>query len=174
VIFFLFYASHPSYRAGIFIFLIVFLVIGAISLFYFKSYRRESIIHFFLKKFNIKNTNGADTAMEVEKEIFQYFHPNKKLIWKGLGLSVLVEIVLWTRTYFLILFLGKSVSILLTVSVVAFSSLAIIAPIPAALGSHDAVQSFIFTALGLGAGTGAAFVMVIRGAELIMSLRKMG
>ena len=170
LVFFLTYTSLPSYKTGIIVFSLVLLVIALISFFYFKSYRRESIIHFFLKKFNAKNLNGVDTAIEVEKEIFQYFHPNKKLIWQGLGLSVLVELVLWARTFLLILFLGKHVSIFLAFSVVAFSSLAIIAPIPAALGSHDAVQSFVFTTLGLGAGTGAAFVLVIRGAELALAL----
>jgi len=91
-------------------------------------------------------------------------------MWQGFGLSFLLEIALFARTYLLILFLGKSVSIFSAVAVVAFSSLALVLPIPAALGSHDAVQSFTFTALGLGAGTGAAFVLVIRGAELISAL----
>ena len=170
LIFFLTYTSLPSYRTGIIIFLAVFLVVALISLFYFKSYKRESIIHFFLKKFNAKGSNGADTAIEVEREVFQYFHPNKKLIWQGLGLSLLVELVLWARTFLLILFLGKNIGVLLTFSILSFSSLALIFPIPAALGSHDAVQSFVFTTLGLGAGTGAAFVLVIRGAELTLAL----
>jgi len=169
VIIFLFYAT-PSYKTGIIIFSTVFLVIAAMGLFYFKSFRRESIIRFFLKKFNAKNLNGADTAIEVEKEIFQYFRPNKKIMWQGFSLSLMVEFVLWARTFLLILFLGKNISVLLALSVVAFSSLALTLPIPAALGSHDAVQSFVFTTLGLGAGTGAAFVLVIRGAELVLAL----
>ncbi len=170
VISFLFYVESPSYKTGIIIFSTVFLVIASIGFFYFKSFRRESIIRFFLKKFNARNLNGADTAIEVEKEIFRYFRPNKRLIWQGFGLSLLVELVLWARTFLLILFLGKNISAFLAVSVVAFSSLAIIVPIPAALGSHDVVQSFVFTTLGLGAGTGAAFVLVIRGVELISAL----
>ncbi len=42
--------------------------------------------------------------------------------------------------------------------------------IPAAIGSHEAVQSFIFNSLGLGASTGLAFVFIIRGVELILAL----
>ena len=169
VIFFLFYTT-PSYKTGIIIFSTVFLVITSISLFYFKSFRKESVIRFFLKKFNARNLNGADTAIEVEKEIFRYFRPNKKLMWQGFSLSLLVELALWTRTFLLILFLGKNISVFLAISVVAFSSLALSLPIPAALGSHDVVQSFVFTTLGLEASTGAAFVLIIRGAELALAL----
>ncbi len=170
VVFFLLNVGLTSYKIGIIIFSAVFLIVALIALFYFKSFKKESIIHFFLKKFNARNLNGADTAIEVEKEIFQYFRPDKKIMWQGFGLSFLVELILLARTFLLILFLGKSVSAILVVSVVAFSSLALVLPIPAALGSHDAIQSFVFTTLGLGAGTGAAFVLVIRGAELIVAL----
>jgi len=168
--FFILYASLPSEKIAIMIFLAVFLVIILISIFYFKSFKKESIIYFFLKKFNAKNSNSAETAIEIEKEIFQYFGPNKKAMWQGFGLSFLTELMLLARTFLLILFLGKNIGILLAISVVAFSSLALTLPIPAALGSHEAVQSFVFTALGLGASTGAAYVLVIRGAELTLAL----
>jgi uncharacterized membrane protein YbhN (UPF0104 family) len=170
VVFFLFYASPPSYKAGLIIFSAVFLILALIGLFYFKSFKRESIIRFIFKKFNLRNMNGADTALEVEKEIFRYFRPKQTPMWRGFALSLLVILALWARTFLLILFLGKNISALLAISVVAFSSLALVVPIPAALGSHDAVQSFVFTALGLEAGTGAAFVLVIRGAELALAL----
>lgn len=170
IAFFIANANMPSYKIGITIFSLFLLIIASIGFFYFKCFKKESIIHFFIKKLNAQNSDGADTAIEVEKEIFRYFKPKKKNMWQGFGLSFLLELTLLARTYFLILFLGKSVSVFSAVSIVAFSSLALVLPIPAALGSHDAVQSFIFTALGLGAGTGAAFVMVIRGAELIAAL----
>lgn len=170
MIFFVASSNLPSYKIGITIFSVFFLIIALIGFFYFKSFKKESIVHFFLKKINAQKSDGGETAIEVEKEIFRYFKPKKKIMWQGLGLSFLVELVLLARSFFLILFLGKSISIFLAVSIVAFSSLALTLPIPAALGSHDVVQSFVFTALGLGAGTGAAFVLVIRGAELILAL----
>ena len=43
-------------------------------------------------------------------------------------------------------------------------------PIPAALGSHEAIQTFAFNSLGLGAATATAFTMIIRAAELIVAL----
>jgi len=170
MIFFVISANLPSYKIGVIAFSVFFIIIASIGFFYFKSFKRESIIIFFLKKFNAKNSDGAETAIDVEKEIFKYFKPKKKIMWQGFGLSLLAELALFARTFFLILFLGKSVSVFLAISIVAFSSLALVLPIPAALGSHDTVQSFVFNALGLGAGTGAAFVMVIRGAEMIVAL----
>ena len=170
IAFFIAQANLPSYKIGITIFAVFLLIIASISFFYFKSFKKESIIRFFIQKFNAKNSNGADTAIEVEREIFRYFKPKKKIMWQGFGLSFLLELVLLARTYLLILFLAKPASIFSAVAIVAFSSLALILPIPAALGSHEAVQSFVFTALGLGAGTGAAFVLVIRGSELIAAL----
>ena len=55
-------------------------------------------------------------------------------------------------------------------SVLGFSYLAVMIPIPTALGSHEAIQTFAFGALGLGASAATAFTMIIRGAELIISL----
>lgn len=170
MVFFIANANLPSYKIGIILFSAFFLTIASIFFFYFKSFKKESIIRFFLKKLNAQNSDGAETAIEIEKEIFRYFKPKKKIMWQGLGLSLLVELTLLARSFLLILFLGKNISILLTVSIVAFSSLALTLPIPAALGSHDIIQSFAFTALGLGAGTGAAFVLVVRGVELILAL----
>lgn len=170
VVFFILNANLPSNKAYIIVFLITFFIIGLISVFYFKSFKKESIIISFLKKFNAKNSNGGETAIETEGEIFKYFKPKQKAMWKGFILSFFAELMLLARTFFLILFLGKNIGVMSAISVVAFSSLALILPIPAAIGSHEAVQSFVFTALGLGAGTGAAFVFIIRGAELTMAL----
>jgi len=170
LVFFVANANLPSYRIDIIIFSVFFLIIALIGLFYFKSFKKESIVRFFLKKFNAQKLDGAETAIEVEKEIFRYFKPNKKIMWQGFGLSFLAELIFLARTFLLILFLGKNISVFSAVSIGAFSSLALILPIPAALGSHDFVQSFVFTALGLGAGTGAAYVLVIRGAEMILAL----
>jgi len=152
------------------IFSVIFLLILLISVFYFKSFKRESIIYFFLKKLNFHNSNGGDTVIDVEQEIFHYFGPKKKAMWQGFGLSVLSGIILLARTLLLISFLGKNVGILAAISILAFSFLAIIIPIPAAIGSHEAVQSFAFSSLGLGANTGIVFAFTIRTAEFVLAL----
>lgn len=170
ITFFIFKTTFAPAKVCLIIFLGTFLFLVLISIFYFKIFKKESIVLALLKKFNLKNSNGAETIIDVEKEIFRYFRPNKEAMWGGFGLSLLYELMLLGRAALLLLFLGKEIGIFLVVSVAAFSSLAMIVPIPAALGSHEAIQSFVFNSLGLGVNTAMAFVFIIRGAELIVAL----
>jgi uncharacterized protein (TIRG00374 family) len=170
IIFFIFKTPLAPAKFSLLIFFGTFLFLALMSLFYFKSFKRESIITFLLKRFNLKNSNGAETIIDAEKEIFRYFRPNKEAMWEGFTLSILHELTLFGRAALLIFFLGKEIGVLTTISIVAFSSLAMLVPVPAALGSHEAVQSFIFNSLGLGANTAMAFVFIIRGVELMVAL----
>ena len=43
-------------------------------------------------------------------------------------------------------------------------------PIPTALGSHEAIQTFAFKSLGLGISSAAAFTMIIRATEFLFAL----
>lgn len=140
---------------------------GVTAFFYFKSFRRESIIKFFLKKFNSNNQNSL---VETEKEIFIFFGLKKKAMWQIFGLAFLRVFTNLTRFWVLILFLGKDIGILSTIPILGFYYFATMLPIPAALGSHELVQSFAFNSMKLGANTGPALALIIRGAELIMVL----
>ncbi len=170
VAFFVLKATFAPAKFYLIIFLGTILTLAFIGILYFKIFRKESITSSLLKIFHLKNSNGTETMIDVEKEIFRYFRPNKKAMWKGIILSILHELTLLARTALLILFLGKETGIFLAVSIVAFSALAMMVPIPAALGSHEAVQSFIFDSFGLGTDTAMAFVFIIRGAELMVAL----
>ena len=77
---------------------------------------------------------------------------------------------MYFRAWLLILFLGKSIGALPVLSVLGFTYLAVMIPIPTALGSHEAIQTFAFNSLGLGASTATAFTMIIRVAELFIAL----
>lgn len=142
---------------------IFFVFVLALFIFYFKGFKRESIIRFFI---------GGDKnePLEIEKEIFNFLKFKKKLLLRVFSLNILRVAVMLLRTWFLIIFLGKNIEILPALTVLGFSYLAFLIPIPAALGSHEAVQIFVFNSLGLGANTATAFTMAIRGAELIMAL----
>ncbi|PIP23229.1 MAG: hypothetical protein COX90_01790 [Candidatus Nealsonbacteria bacterium CG_4_10_14_0_2_um_filter_38_17] len=170
VIFFILKVGLPSEKTGIFIFSLIFLAILAIAIFYFKSFKKESIIYFFIKRVNFQNSTNVDTAMDIEKEIFNYFRPNKRTMLWGFGLSVLSGAVMLGRTMLLISFLGKSIGLSVGISVLAFSYLATTLPIPAAIGSHEVIQSFVFRNMELGANTGAAFALIICSAELMLAL----
>jgi uncharacterized protein (TIRG00374 family) len=139
-----------------------------ISFFYFKIIKRESMAKFFVRLFNFRYFNNQ--PFEIEKEFFNFFKIKNRSLWKSVGLAFLEEVVVFSRAWLLISFLGKSVSFFSTLSVVGFAYLAGMIPITAALGSNEVVQIFAFSALGLGAATGTAFTMISRGAELIIAL----
>jgi len=159
-LFFLFSIGFPPLRLGI-VFGGVFLIfLFGISFFYFKSVRKESMLFF------IRNNQPFDT----EKEIFKFFKLKNAAMWKGISLALLRAATMYFRTWLLILFLGKSIGALPALSILGFSYLAVMIPIPTALGSHEAIQTFAFNALDLGISTATAFTMIIRGAELIITL----
>jgi uncharacterized membrane protein YbhN (UPF0104 family) len=133
------------------------------SLFYFKSFKKESLVKFFIKK------SGRSIILNVEEEIFNFFNVKKIFFWRGLIMAFLRDIISLLRTFFVIVFLGKSLGFFSTFSIFSFSTLAQFFPIPAALGSLEIVQIFVFGKLGLGAGTATAFTMIVRGAELFFA-----
>jgi len=148
------------------VFLAVCLI--AAGFFYFKIFKRESIIKSLNGFLNRREMLGGD-LLGIEKEVFKFFKINKKALWRGLALAFLRVAITWARCWMLILFLGKSIGAFSALTILGFYYFATMIPIPAALGSHEAVQVFAFNALGLGSGLAPAFTMVQRGAELIVA-----
>lgn len=135
----------------------------AIFLIYFfiKCYKKESIVSVLFRKKNL---------WDVEKEIFKFFKKSKGAVWKAIFLSFLRALIMYVRVWFLVAFLGKTISAAFALAVLGFSYLAVMIPIPTALGIHEAIQSFVFNSMGLGFSTAAAFTMIVRAADLIISL----
>ncbi len=166
-VFFLLMIGVPPINLVI-IFGSIFLVLAAaISFFYFKAFKRQSMAKFFCKFFN----NSLDSQLfNIEKEIFVFFKLKKKNMWKVFGLNFLRASFMLLRTWILIIFLGGKISILSALSVLGFTYLAVAIPIPTALGSHEAIQLFAFNYLHLKTATATAFTMIIRGAEVMVAL----
>ena len=162
IIFFSAIGIHPTKLLAIFggIF---FIFLVALAFFYIKCARKESIVCFFVK-------NKKSKLLVLEKEMFNFFKWGKSSVWKGIMLSLLRAAVMYVRAWFLIGFLGKIIGAFSALSVLGFSYVAVMIPIPAALGSHEAIQVFAFNSLGLGVSSATAFTMIIRGAELIAAL----
>lgn len=146
------------------------LFLSGISYFYLKAFKRESVATFFLRLTGLKNLTRGNAILDTEGEIFDFFKLKNKSMQKSLGLSFLRAAVMHLRTWFLVLFLGKKIEILSALSVLGFTYLAAMIPIPTALGSHEAIQTFAFDSLGLGVSTATAFTMIIRAAELLFAL----
>lgn len=170
ILFFLLMIGLPPIKLGI-IFGGVFLFFaGAIIYFYLNTFKEKSMVFHFLKMFGLKNFDRNNAVLGTEKEIFDFFRLRRKSMWKGSAISFLKAGVMYIRAWLLILFLGKNIGALPTLSILGFTYLAAMIPIPAAIGSHEAIQAYAFNSLGLGMGTATAFTMIIRGAELTIAL----
>ena len=139
--------------------------LAGITFFYFKTFKKESMVWTFLRL--IKIGENDQKPFRFEKEIFEYFRLKKAAFWKGLGLAFLEEIIIFLRTSLLVFFLMKKVDSLSILAIEGFTYLITMVPIPASLGTHEAIQAFAFNSLGYGAGTGATFTLILRGTELV-------
>lgn len=170
VLIFLFMIGLPPAKlAIIFGGAFLFFAVG-ISYFYLKVFRRESVVELILKILGLKRLGEESAILKTEKEIFIFFKYKKKSLGKAFGLAFLRAGATYLRAWLLILFLGKEISLISALSILGFNYLAMMIPIPTALGSHEAIQTFAFSSLGLGASLAPAFTMIIRGAELIVAL----
>lgn len=167
MLFFLYKAGAPPQNLIIIFGGAFLLFITGISLFYLKTLKKESLVKAFIKVFNYRLSNES---LEVEKEIFAFFKPQKKAMWTAFGFAFSRATVMYFRTLLLISFLGKKASGLATLSILGFNLLVMMVPIPAALGSHEVVQIFAFNSLKLDSSAATAFTLIIRGAELIVAL----
>jgi uncharacterized protein (TIRG00374 family) len=166
--FFLFLIGFPPLKLVIIFGGLFLLFLCGLSFFYFKAFKKESMAKAFAKVFNHKT--GVQ-PLEVEKEIFNFFKSSKRrIICKVFCLNFLRAGIMLLRAWLLVSFLGGKIGALSAVSLLGFTYLAVMIPIPTALGSHELVQTFAFNSLDLGAANATAFTMIIRGAELIVAL----
>jgi len=168
--FFLYKIGLPPKHLAIIFGTAFFFFFSIIFCFYFKTIKRESIVGFFLKVFGLEGINSGNSILEIEKEIFDFFRIGNITVWSTFFFSLLKALTMYFRAWFLILFLGKNTPCLFALPVLGFTYLAAMIPIPAVLGSHEAIQAFAFKSLGLGAPTATAFTMIIRAADLLAAL----
>ena len=168
--FFLYNIGLPPKHLAIIFGGVFFFFLSLISYFYFKTIKRESMANLFLNFFGLKRISPANSILDIEREIFDFFRLGKIAMWKAFFFSFLKALTLYFRTWFLLLFLGKNVPALSALPIFSFTYLAAMIPIPAVLGSHEAIQVFAFKSLGLGAPSATAFTMIVRGADLLMAL----
>jgi uncharacterized protein (TIRG00374 family) len=149
--------------AGLFL-----LLLFSLLFFYFKVFRKESLVKTFVRFFNQK---VSLQPLEIESEIFNFFKlTRKKIIAKVLALNFLRAGTMLLRVWFLVYFLQGGISVFSALTLLGFSYLAVMLPIPMSLGLHEVIQTFAFNSLGLGVASATAFTMIVRGAELIVAI----
>ncbi|MBI2577693.1 MAG: flippase-like domain-containing protein [Candidatus Wildermuthbacteria bacterium] len=134
-----------------------------VAFFYLKTFRGESIIKFFYP-----NSNGS--LHDVEKEIIQFFHWKNPAFRKSIALSVLRSMAAFARTALILIFLGVKLKLLSVIPILGFYYVALLTPIPASLGSHDALQVLAFQAFDMPSSFGAAFALIVRITEAAVGI----
>src|SRR3989344_966352 len=132
-----------------------------VSLLYIRIFQKRSVIRMFWR--------GKGSMHDVEREVFLFFYLKNRFFWQGLFFSFVKSAIGLARVWALIFFLGKGFAAAAGVTILGFYYLAVLVPIPAALGSHEALQAVGFGIFGLGAGTGAAFALVVRAVEILFA-----
>ena len=108
--------------------------------------------------------------MEIEKEMLSFLSPKKKKFWQGMALSFAKYFFLFLRVGAMVYFLTGVKNPIDYFAIFGFTNLAGLFPTPAALGSLEATGALAFKFMGLNAGAGPVFAMVLRGADILISL----
>jgi len=148
-------------------FLVVF--VSAITYFYINVLGKKSIVKKIVRSFWKKEVSGENGMLAVENDVFNFFQLNNSSFKKGVALSILRALIMQARGWVLVLFLGHVIGFFPSLSILGFTYLSSMIPIPTSLGSHEAVQFYAFTSLGMTASTATAFTMIIRAAEIVVS-----
>ncbi len=166
---FLFFYNTRKYPHDLLIKIgLVFLfLLFCLLFFYFRALKNISIVKIFHKIFNSTTENKS---IEVERGVFNFFRSPKKKIIKPFILSFVKNLIICFKAWLLVLFLGETISFVFAVSIVAFTQLAIILPVPAILGSHEVMQVFAFNSSGLDSSVAVAFTMIDRGVSFLVAL----
>lgn len=165
---FLFLSNLPFKSFGTITLVFIGGLVICLTIFYFKTFRKESILEMFFKFLRIKRGKNH-LAEDVEKEIFRFFDFRKSLMWKGFAIVSLKYFLILTRCWLLIFFLRGELNILVPLAVLFFIFLVFLFPFPAQLGSSEAAQALAFGSLGLGTATGITFSFILRGAEILLA-----
>ncbi len=167
---FLFLTNRPLGNLGIAVGVFIGILTLLLAVFYFKSFKKESILKWFPKFFGVNGKENKYITQDFEKEVFHFFDFKKSLMWKGLGLTFLKIFSAFVRCWFLLFFLVGEMNILIALTILFFVHLSYIFPFPAKAGSSEIAQALAFGSLGLGSATGITFSFILRGAEVLVAL----
>ncbi|MFH1575478.1 MAG: lysylphosphatidylglycerol synthase transmembrane domain-containing protein [Candidatus Nealsonbacteria bacterium] len=140
-------------------------IISIILFFYFKIKNKKSAVNVFIRLIGLEKSKSGEAVVKVENEIFSFFR-QKKYFTEIVFLTVLRSAVFIIRHWVLLYLLGISIDVLGTFSILSFTFLAYLFPLPALLGSHEVIQLFVFPVYGFRSGAGAAFTLILRIGDL--------
>lgn len=141
-----------------------------LGFFYFQIIREKEFFSILVRMFQIHKIKAFPEihshAKKLEKNISSFFLNHKKTIIKCLLISSLASMVLLLNSMLLMHFMGYKLSFAGALIIYALTAFATAVPIPGALGTYEGFSALAFGILGFTAGTGVAFILLIRLTEL--------
>ncbi len=154
----------------VFIFLLMFWVLvrkaGQISEEKGLTYSLAKVFHLHNLRFLKRNQRRI---LKVEKEVRLFFKLPKKVIFQILSLATMEVLVVTVASWIIIFFMGVSLRIPQIFAIKSVVDSSYLIPFPAALGSLEISQAFVFKALGFDLASGVAFSLILRGLSLIIA-----
>lgn len=142
-----------------------------IALLYLFIVKKISIVRpLILRPFHLEGSRGGQLLGEIEEEFFRFFsRGNAHYVMRVFKVMILKYAFSLLRNVFLIYYLHGTLSVVGSIITLGFSHLSYSIPIPAALGVQEGALSIVFAGIGLGAGLGTAFALLLRGADTIVT-----
>jgi glycosyltransferase 2 family protein len=122
----------------------------------------------YLKKI-IKSTNLETKLEEVEKPIRSFLICGKQIIKKAIIYSAFEIIFVLVSLWLIIFFMNHLLTVSKVLVIKSMTDFSSIIPFPAALGTLEVTQAFVFKIFGIGATMGVALSLVYRGLNLVMA-----
>lgn len=151
----------------------VIVLLGLIALlvvFYVQTYRGKGFFTSVIRALRLHRFSKIEKYLEkilhFEALIIKFFNHQKKLFIKGLLLSLLGGIVIVLQFVVVLFSLHIDADVVQILMMMVFMILSSFMPLPASLGSFEAGQVIVFSALGHPASIGVAFVLILRSAEV--------
>lgn len=152
-----------------FIIAIIIFVLAVCSLVfvYVMSFKKKQVIGKVVERFHLEKSKGGKFLQDFEGDMLKFFHPGNVVLWQALFLSFIKHFADLSRNVFILFALGKGFHWVVGIISYMMFSIGYALPVPGALGVQEAGQALTFSLLGLGANTGAALSLLIRGADLV-------
>ncbi len=169
---FLLLGKELSFLYAIYGILILFFFTVILFYFYLRVLRKESIFLWVFKKFSgKKHRNGKSEKLveEVEYNIKDFFSHRREVL-RIAFLSFSREVFRWMRVSVIILFLVGSYEIEKSIAIYGLSNLSLVLPLPAGIGTLEAVSGYAFSAFGWGFHLGATMAIIWHGIMIFFSL----
>jgi len=168
-LYFFFRFARPSENIIVVLGIAFSITLIIILLVYFYIFRKKSFLRKFLLKFS-KEGYRESVLIKTEKILFNYFNVRNKNLWKAYFLSILKVLSMLLRIWLIIFFLGTILKFMPSFSILGFSFLSTLIPIPATLGIQELIQAFAFENLNINLSISTTFSMLLRAGDVIVSI----